>query len=122
MRVLLKLCLALVLLVQPALAADFELVVQSAKARPDPVSGQPSIEVVLTPKSTKVFGQLTLDNVGNVMELRVDGELLTSPTVQTPILGGTLVITGAFTDETAHALASRLAEEGARIVVTPVSH
>ncbi|UJW87356.1 SecDF P1 head subdomain-containing protein [Devosia sp. SL43] len=122
MRFLTRFIIACLMLLQPVLAADFELAVASAKATFDPISAQPSIEVTLTPEAAKVFGELTTDNVGNVIELRVDGELLTSPTVRSPILGGMLMITGELSQADAKAIAERLAEDGARIVLTPIPH
>ena len=122
MRLLARVIVACLLLLQPVLAADIELAVASAKASFDPISAQPSIEVELTPEAAKVFGELTTDNVGNVIEVRVDGELLTSPSVRSPILGGILVITGAMSQADAKAIAARLAEDGARIVVTPIPY
>jgi preprotein translocase subunit SecD len=122
MRLLARVIVACLLLLQPVLAADIELAVASAKATFDPISAQPSIEVTLTPEAAKAFGELTTKNVGNVIELRVDGELLTSPTVRSPILGGTLVITGEMSQADAKDIAARLAEDGARIVLTPIPY
>ena len=120
MRVLAGIALVVVLLLQPALADDVVLSVQSAKMGFDEISAQPSVQVTLAPKAAKLLAALTLENVGNIIELRVDGELLTSPVVQTPILGGELVISGALTMAEAKALAERLAEKGASITLTPI--
>ena len=121
MRVLAGIVLVVVLLLKPALADDVVLSVQSAKMGFDEISAQPSVQVTLAPKAAKLLAALTLENVGNIIELRVDGELLTSPVVQTPILGGELVISGALTMAEAKALAERLAEKGASITLTPIA-
>ena len=121
MRLLAGIVFVLALLLQPALADDVVLSVQSAKMGFDEISAQPSVQVTLAPKAAKLLAALTLENVGNIIELRVDGELLTSPVVQTPILGGELVISGALTMAEAKALAERLAEKGASITLTPIA-
>ena len=119
MRRLAGTVLALMLLLQPAMAADIELAVAKAAAF-DPYTFQPAVEVVLTPEASKVFGKLTADNIGKVIELYVDGALVSSPVVQSPILGGKLTISGAMTDAEAKALADRLADPGAVITLRPI--
>lgn len=122
MRLLAGTVLAVLLAVQMAWAADITLAVASAKAGLDAVTGQPIVQIVLTPEAAKAFARLTTDNVGKVVELRVDGALLTSPVVQTPILGGELVISGNLSEGDARALAARLLQAGAAISLTTIEH
>jgi preprotein translocase subunit SecD len=113
--------MALLLLVHPAMSADIELAVETAEVGHDPFTAQPSLEVVLTPEARKVLGKLTLEHTGDIIELWVDGELMSSPVVQTPILEGSLVITGAMTAEEARLLAARLDDHAAVITLRPIA-
>ncbi|MGB3336570.1 MAG: hypothetical protein WBA73_05260 [Devosia sp.] len=113
--------MAMLLLVHPAMAADIDLAVETAKVGYDPFTAQPSVEVTLTPEARKVYGKLTLEHIGEVIELWVDGELVSSPVVQTPILEGSLVITGSMTAEDARLLAARLDDHAAVITLRPVA-
>lgn len=112
--------MSMLLLVPSALAADISLAVETATASRDPFTALPTVEIVLTPEARKAFAKLTLEHIGDVIELRVDGELLTSPVVQTPIMDGVVVISGSLTEADASALADRLAEQASRITLTPL--
>ncbi|QDZ11398.1 SecDF P1 head subdomain-containing protein [Devosia ginsengisoli] len=112
--------MSMLLLVPSALAADILLAVETATASRDPFTALPTVEIVLTPEARKAFAKLTLEHIGDVIELRVDGELLTSPVVQTPIMDGVVVISGALTEADANALADRLADQASRITLTPL--
>ena len=112
---------ALLCLVHNVMAADFELAVKTAKVGLDPFTAQPIVDVVLTHESRKDFAKLTLEHVGDVIELWVDGELVSSPVVQSPIPEGSLTISGAMTAADARLLAARLSEEGAVITLRPVA-
>ncbi|MCR6671800.1 hypothetical protein [Devosia ginsengisoli] len=121
MRRLLGPVLAL-LLSLPVLAADITLAVDKAELRPDPFSGQPTVMITLTPDGRKDFAKLTLKHLGQVIELRVAGELLTAPVVQSPILDGVIIVSGAMTQDDARRLAERIGGEAGEIVLTPVEH
>jgi preprotein translocase subunit SecD len=103
------------------MAADFELAVKTAKVGHDPFTAEPIVEAVLTSEARKAFAKLTLEHIGDIIELRVDGELLTSPVVQSPILDGKLVISGSMTTAEARSLAARLSDPGAVITLTPLA-
>jgi preprotein translocase subunit SecD len=109
------------MLVHPAVAADIVLAVATAKIGHDPFSAEPSVEVTLTPEARKTFGKVTLEHIGEVVELWVDGELVSSPVVQSPILEGSLTISGAMTAADARLLAARLSEEGAVLTLRPAA-
>jgi SecD/SecF fusion protein len=111
---------ALLCLVHNVTAADFELAVETAKIGLDPFTAAPIVEAVLTTEGRKAFAKLTLAHIGDVIELRVDGELLTAPVVQSPILDGKLVISGSMTATEARSLAARLSDQGAVITLTPL--
>jgi SecD/SecF fusion protein len=81
--------------------------IKSAGVTRDAV-GQAEIEFTLTSDGASIFGDLTEQNVGQRMAIVLDGELLSAPVIQNPITGGSGVITGNFTDKSAHDLASAL--------------
>jgi len=55
-------------------------------------SAMPAIEIVLTDDGAKALSQYTASHVGEPLALVLDGIVLTTPTIQTPISGDTLVV------------------------------
>ena len=65
---------------------------------------QPMVELTFNSDGADIFGELTKRLVGKPIAIFVWGELLTNPTVNTPILNGRAVITGNYTPEDANKL------------------
>jgi preprotein translocase subunit SecD len=53
----------------------------------------------------KKFGEITRKNIGRMMAIVLDGSVLMSPVINTPILGGTGIITGNFKPSEAREIA-----------------
>lgn len=68
-------------------------------------SNQNEVSLEFTDEGGKKFGELTSQNVGKQIAILLDKEVLTSPNVREPILGGKAVITGSRTLEEAQQLA-----------------
>lgn len=56
--------------------------------------GKPALFIRLDPIATRAFGDLTSRIVGKQLKVLHRGEVLTSPYIRTPILGGAIYITG----------------------------
>ncbi|MCR5175582.1 MAG: protein translocase subunit SecD [Anaerovibrio sp.] len=67
--------------------------------------GQNLVELEFSPEGGDKFADLTSKNVGRNIAILLDGEVLTNPRVNEPIMGGKAVITGNKTLEEAHNLA-----------------
>ncbi|WP_297966238.1 protein translocase subunit SecD [uncultured Anaerovibrio sp.] len=67
--------------------------------------GQNLVELEFSPEGGDKFADLTTKNVGRNIAILLDGEVLTNPRVNEPIMGGKAVITGNKTLEEAHNLA-----------------
>lgn len=77
---------------------------------------QDLVNVTLTPEGQRSLAAFTQDRVGRTIHLRVDGLLLTSPTVMSPIDGDKLQLSpGAtgFGGVSAQEIAKRLSAAGA---------
>ena len=70
--------------------------------------GEPVVAINFDDKGKDIFCNLTEQNIGNPMAIFVGGELLTSPTIQAKICGGTAQIDGSFTTDSAKELSSSL--------------
>lgn len=53
----------------------------------------------------KLFGEITKNNTGKRLAIVLDNKVISAPTINTPILGGSGIITGNFTVESANELA-----------------
>lgn len=95
-------------LVGAAMADSVPLEVETAKASSDPATGLPVMMVELTPSGSKAFGDFTARNVGMRVDVILEGKVLTSPYFQTPITGGSLMISGNFTPEEVETMAERI--------------
>lgn len=66
------------------------------------------IQFELTGSGSDTFGDVTTRLQGRQLAIVVDREVISAPTVQNPITGGTGVITGSFTERRAKDLATQL--------------
>jgi preprotein translocase subunit SecD len=67
----------------------------------DPNSGKPEVQLSFSPDGAKKFGEITKRNVGKVVAIALDNQVVEAPRVNEPIFGGQAVITGDFTTEQA---------------------
>ncbi|MFU0801152.1 MAG: protein translocase subunit SecD [Xylanivirga thermophila] len=73
---------------------------------------QPVVMFELYKDGAKAFGEATKNNIGKTIKIELDGNVISAPTVQTAILGGSGQITGMENIEEAKKLAN-LIESGA---------
>lgn len=80
---------------------------RSATVTLDPTTNIPIVQIAFDDEGAKLFQELTKNNIGKRLAIFVGGQLVSAPTVQAEITGGTAVITGSNSfDE-----ASRLAQD-----------
>ena len=72
------------------------------------LSNEPMVSVRFNSEGSKLFADITRENVGEQLGIFLDGELLSSPVIREAIVGGTAQISGSFTAEEARALAQNL--------------
>ena len=60
---------------------------------------KPAISFKLTSEGAQLFGDKTAECVGRAITITLDGQTLMSPTVQSAIYGGQVLVTGSFTTE-----------------------
>ncbi len=82
--------------------------VSSSHVSRDSLSGKPEIVFNLNLEGAKLFGDITRENVGRRLAIILDGEVVSAPTINTPITAGTGSITGDFTEKEAFDLAVSL--------------
>ena len=66
------------------------------------------VELDLNSEGTKAFADATAANVGKQIKIVYDGEVISAPVVNEAIPGGTAIISGSFTAESAQNLASSI--------------
>jgi len=84
----------------------------------DSTNGNPQIGLTFTAAGAKKFEEITARNVGQPLAIFLDGAVLSAPTVQGKIAGGSAVITGTFTLEEARRFVAQL---NAGALPTPIS-
>lgn len=77
-------------------------------ARADFAEGEPVVAFRFNSYGSKRFGAATRDGVGRRLAIVLDGQVLTAPEVKTAITGGSGIITGNFTVQSASELALML--------------
>ena len=70
--------------------------------------GGPTVMITLTEAGGKRFGAITSSHVGKRIAIVLDGHLSSAPVVRDPILGGSLEISGNFTEAEAADLVRKL--------------
>jgi preprotein translocase subunit SecD len=65
----------------------------------DQTSYKPLVSLQFTDEGAKVFAEITSRNVGKILAIFIDGQMISYPTVEEEITGGKATITGNFTVE-----------------------
>ena len=73
---------------------------------------EPVVGFKLQPEGAKAFAEATTEFQGQVITIELDGQVISAPTVNTPILAGEGIIEGGFTQDSARDLALQI-ESGA---------
>ncbi len=74
-------------------------------AQPSFQDGQAVVSFRFNSHGGKKFGEVTRDNIGERLAIVLDNEVISAPVIQSAIMGGSGVITGNFTVESANDLA-----------------
>jgi preprotein translocase subunit SecD len=82
--------------------------VESARAEFESTYATWIVTVHLTSQGATAFGQVTTDNVNGQLALVVDDVVVSAPTIQSPITGGDVQISGPFSQQDATLLANRI--------------
>ncbi len=81
----------------------------------------PEIAIQFDAQGTKLFAEITKENIGKPLAIYLDGQLLSAPTVQTEIDNGQAVITGDFTLDEAKTMVQNLNEGALPVPINLVS-
>lgn len=71
----------------------------------DSQSGEPVVSFRFNNAGARKFGEITAANVGKPFAIVLDNKVVTAPVIRSPILGGSGIISGNFTTESAQDLA-----------------
>ncbi len=74
----------------------------------DKTTSKPQVQIQFTGLGTKYFDEITKRNVGKVVAIALDNQVISAPVVQTEIANGTAVISGNFTSDNAKNLSIAL--------------
>jgi preprotein translocase subunit SecD len=92
-------------------------IVRASHSR-DRATGSALIEVRLSPEASARVRDFTTAHVSRKVDFRVDGRPIMSPVIQTPIAGGSFVITGRFTEDEARTMAAALGKAGSLLEIS----
>jgi len=71
-------------------------------------ASQPVVAVTFNAEGTKLFADITTNNIGRELAIFLDGDLISVPTIRDPITSGSATISGSFTAASAKELANNL--------------
>ena len=95
--------------------------VDQASVANNPTTGEPTVLLSFDAEGTRLFGQLSSENIGTAMAIILDGEVISAPVLRQAIFDGNAEISGGFTLEEASGLAQNLSFGALPVPITPVS-
>ncbi|HET9138270.1 SecDF P1 head subdomain-containing protein [Actinophytocola sp.] len=90
----------------PAFLSGADVVRAGAELGPN--SSGWTIAVTFSDAASRTWADFTTQNVGAKVAIVLDGRVVSAPTIEEPILAGTVIISGRFTKEEAERLAGQL--------------
>jgi preprotein translocase subunit SecD len=79
-----------------------------AQAGKDPQTNEDVVNITFDAQGGAKFAKLNTENVGKPFAIILDGQVLSAPSIRTPIIGGSAQISGSFTPQSAAELAIAL--------------
>jgi len=70
--------------------------------------GKPWIRITFTNVGAKRFAKVTHQNIGRRLAIIIDGQLYSAPTIKSEIRGGSVEVTGNFSEQEANVLAAKI--------------
>ena len=70
--------------------------------------GKPVVSFYFNKIGTKKFAEITKNNIGKILGIVLDNEIVTAPVINTPIFNGNAIITGDFSVEEANRISTLL--------------
>src|SRR3546814_9060869 len=86
----------------------------------DPQSNMPVVTIRFDSGGSATFARVTSQNVGKRFAMVLDGQVLSAPSINEPILGGSAQISGSFSVASANALAISLRSGALPVKMTVV--
>ena len=86
----------------------------------DPQNNQPVVSIRFDSGGSATFAKVTAQNVGKRFAMVLDGKVLSAPSINEPILGGSAQISGSFSVASANALAISLRSGALPVKMTVV--
>ncbi|TAH37612.1 MAG: protein translocase subunit SecD [Alphaproteobacteria bacterium] len=74
-------------------------------AQPSYQENQPVVSFRFDSRGSKKFGEVTSENIGKPFAIILDGKVISAPVIRSAIIGGSGIISGSFTTESAKDLA-----------------
>ncbi len=74
----------------------------------NPQNSSPEITIEFDAEGSKIFEKITQENIGKVLAIYLDGQIISAPVIQSAISGGQAQITGNFSPKEAKELVGRL--------------
>ena len=87
----------------------------------NPNTQEPMVTLQFDETGTKLFAEITADNVGKMVAIYLDGSPISTPVVQDVILDGQAIISGSFTPVEARTLVGRLNSGALPVPITLLS-
>ncbi|MDD5221347.1 MAG: protein translocase subunit SecD [Candidatus Pacebacteria bacterium] len=87
----------------------------------NPQTSEPVVSLEFNDEGSKLFEELTKNNLQKPLAIFIDDELISAPIVQDVIVGGSAQITGKFTDKEAKELATNLNSGALPVPITLIS-
>ncbi len=75
-----------------------------ARATYDNQTSEPVVAFRFNTTGARIFGKITSENVGKLFAIVLDNKVITAPVIRSAILGGSGIISGSFTAESANDL------------------
>lgn len=94
---------------------------ESASLQFNPNTREPMVSLHFDETGTKLFAQITKENVGKIVAIYLDGEPISTPVVRDEITDGEAVISGNFTPNEAKILVGRLNSGALPVPITLTS-
>lgn len=111
---------ALAVLAACRLAAAEPLVLEvkvAAVVEDELLAGRRQLRLALTSPSAEAFAKFSAENVGRIIDFRIDGDVVASPRLVEPIPGGFLVLGGEFKPGEVEQIEDRLLDGTATLEV-----